>query len=245
MRACVAQEICTSDPPMNANGQSRQSTGPVRRPDGGESRLPQLPALLLIIFLTIWSLLAINPAERSTWLLENVLVILLIPALIWGYYRAPLTHTAYAMTFAFLVLHEIGAHHTYSLVPYANWLSQWPGIDINAIFGWERNHFDRLLHFLHGLLLTEPTRQVIVSLSNIRGPWSHIVGIAMTMSLALLYELIEWAAAIVFGGDLGQAYLGTQGDIWDPHKDMALATLGAIIAAPAFAFALHQQQAQH
>lgn len=191
-----------------------------------------LAAWLLLIFLAISVLLAINPVEREAWLLENVIVIATLAVIVWNHSKAPLTNTAYLMIFVFLVLHEIGAHYTYSKVPYDGWSNSVTGITVSEAFGLERNHYDRLLHFLHGLLLTEPTRQFLLRVSHVKGLWSYIFAITMTMAMAMIYELIEWRAAIIFGGDLGVAFLGTQGDVWDAHQDMALASVGAILIIP-------------
>jgi putative membrane protein len=101
---------------------------------------------------------------------------------------------------------------------------------LNEHFGWQRNHFDRVIHFTYGLLLAYPFREIFLRIARARGFWGYFLPLDLTMSSSLLYELIEWLAAEVLGSDLGQAYLGTQGDIWDAHKDMALASLGALIA---------------
>ena len=97
-------------------------------------------------------------------------------------------------------------------------------------FAGGRNHFDRLVHFLYGLLLAYPIREMFLRIGNVRGFWGYFLPLDLTMSTSMLYELIEWAAAELIGGDLGAAYLGTQGDVWDAHKDMALASMGALIA---------------
>jgi putative membrane protein len=96
--------------------------------------------------------------------------------------------------------------------------------------GWERNQFDRLAHFLYGLLLAYPTREVFLRVAKVRGFWGYFLSLDLTMSTSMSFELLEWAVAEVFGGPLGVAHLGTQGDPWDAHKDMALAGLGAFIA---------------
>jgi putative membrane protein len=93
-----------------------------------------------------------------------------------------------------------------------------------------RNHCDRLVHFCYGLFLAYPIREMFLRIGNVRGFWGYFLPLDLTMSTSMLYELIEWAAAEFFGGELGMAYLGTQGDVWDAHKDMALASLGALIA---------------
>ena len=98
------------------------------------------------------------------------------------------------------------------------------------MIGWERNNYDRVLHFLYGFLFAYPIREIFLRVANVRGFWGYFLPLDLTMSSSMLYELIEWLAVGVFGGELGMAYLGTQGDIWDAHKDMALASLGALLA---------------
>ncbi len=96
--------------------------------------------------------------------------------------------------------------------------------------GWDRNHFDRLVHFLYGLLMAYPFREIYCRIAYGKGFWGYFFPLLFTIAASVIFELFEWAAAEVFGGDLGVAYLGTQGDIWDAQKDMALASLGAFIA---------------
>jgi putative membrane protein len=183
---------------------------------------------LLLVFVAVWIALAINPSYRQDWLLENALVLLAVPILVAGYRRMPFSLPSCVMIFVFLCLHEIGAHYTYSEVPYDQWWQALTGHSLNAALGWQRNHFDRLLHLLFGLLITYPMREMLMRLAGLRGAWSYLLPLAAIMALSLLYELIEWSAALVFGGDLGTAYLGTQGDVWDAQKDMACAAVGAL-----------------
>jgi len=183
---------------------------------------------LLLVFGAVWIMLGINPSYRQDWLLENALVLLAVPILVAGYRRMPFSLPSCVMIFAFLCLHEIGAHYTYSEVPYDPWWQSLTGHSLNAALGWERNHFDRLLHLLFGLLITYPMREMLMRLAGLRGAWSYLLPLAAVMALSLLYELIEWLAALVFGGDLGLAYVGTQGDVWDAQKDMACAAFAAL-----------------
>jgi putative membrane protein len=104
------------------------------------------------------------------------------------------------------------------------------GRSLNGLFGWKRNHYDRLVHFSYGFLLVYPIRQILIQLAGVRGIWGYYLPFAVTSSSSADYELIEWGAATVFGGELGMAYLGTQGDIWDAQKDMALAASGALLS---------------
>jgi putative membrane protein len=187
-------------------------------------------AMLAIAFAIWFAILAINPASRSTWLLENALVFAFVAALAATYRSFPFSRTSYTLIFSFLCLHEVGCHFEYSEVPYDAWFEWLTGTSLNARMGWERNHFDRAIHFAYGLLLTYPIREIFLRVAQVRGFWGYFLPLDVAMSTSLTYELIEWGASVVFGGELGQAYLGTQGDVWDAHKDMALAALGALIA---------------
>ena len=182
------------------------------------------------MFLLAWGISACSPRYPADWLLENALVVAALPLLLFLWRRAPLSRAGWIAVFSFLCLHELGAHYTYSEVPYDTWAKALTGGTVNGLFGWERNHYDRLVHFLYGALLIIPLRDLIVRGTGLVGAWSYVLPVTFTMSTSLLYELIEWGAAAAFGGDLGMAYLGTQGDVWDGHRDMGLASLGAVIA---------------
>lgn len=187
-------------------------------------------AVLAGLFSLLWLALAISPVSRSAWALENVLVVAFILSL-W-FLRRWFTFSRISITliFLYLCLHEIGAHYTYSEVPYDAWIKSLTGYSLNETMGWSRNHFDRAIHFSYGLLLAYPIREIFLRIANVRGFWGYFLPLDLTMSTSMMYELFEWGAAEVFGGELGMAYLGTQGDVWDAHKDMALASLGALIA---------------
>jgi putative membrane protein len=102
---------------------------------------------------------------------------------------------------------------------------------LNDAFGLRRNHYDRLVHLAYGALLLLPFRELLMRSAGVRGFWSYFLPLDLVMSTSLLYELIEWGAVVVYGGDLGAAFLGTQGDEWDAHRDMALAGVGGLFAA--------------
>jgi len=183
---------------------------------------------LLAAFAAIWTALALAPWYRQDWLLENMLVFAALPLLAWGYRTLPFTRGTYACLFVFLVLHAIGAHYTYSEVPYDRAFEAVTGASLNALLGWERNHYDRMVHFLYGLLVTPAAIEILQARAPPRGLWRWLLPVCFMMSHSVLYEMIEWLAAEVFGGDLGQAYLGTQGDVWDAQKDSLLATAGSV-----------------
>jgi putative membrane protein len=186
--------------------------------------------VLSILFMIEWSILAIDPYDRKDWALENLLVLVFAIFLLLTYRRLTLSRISYTLIFIFLLIHEIGAHYTYAKVPYDEWFMSLFGTSLNELLGWERNNFDRVVHFSYGLLLAYPIREIYFRVADAEGFWGYFLPLDITMSTSMLFELFEWLAAEIFGGELGAAYLGTQGDIWDAHKDMGLASLGALIA---------------
>lgn len=186
--------------------------------------------ILSLLFFIEFILLAISPYDRSGWALENALVVVFIALMALSYRYFLLSRVSYSLIFLFICLHEVGSHFTYARVPYDEFLISTFNFSLNGFMGWERNHFDRLVHFLYGLLLAYPIREVFCRIANVKGFWGYFLPLDLTMSSSMIFELFEWAAAELFGGDLGTAFLGTQGDVWDAHKDMALASLGAFIA---------------
>lgn len=186
--------------------------------------------VLSVLFAALWVALAISPLYRDDWLLENLLVVVFVVAMAASWRHFQFSRVSYTLIFLFLCLHEVGSHYTYAEVPYNEWTEALFGRSLNDMLGWERNHYDRLVHFSYGLLLAYPLREVFLRVANVKGFWGYFLPLDITMSTSMIFELFEWGAAEMFGGDLGMAYLGTQGDIWDAHKDMALASLGALIA---------------
>jgi len=197
---------------------------------------PQYARWLLGLYWLQWLVWAYRPPFFQEWLLENVLPLLFVGLLIVTHRRFPLSNISYSLIFVFMCLHTVGAHYTYSLVPYQRWSQNLLGLGFDGLAGFQRNHYDRLVHFSFGLLLAYPIREVFVRIAGVRGFWGYYLPLDLTMSFSMLYELIEWWVALVFAGDIGQAYLGTQGDVWDAHKDMALATTGAVISMSIVSF---------
>ena len=190
----------------------------------------QLPITLLGVYIALWIWLAIAPLSREDWLMENLLVFVSLPLLVLTRHRLRFSNAAYTCIFAFFVLHAVGAHYTYSEVPYDEWWRALTGQTFNEQLGWHRNHFDRLVHFMYGALMLLPSVELFDRYAPGKSFWRWVVPLSFLMGHAMMYELFEWAAALVVAPDLGNAYLGTQGDPWDAHKDMALATLGSILA---------------
>jgi putative membrane protein len=188
------------------------------------------PAALLAAFAIFWLALAIGPSYRQDWLLENVVVFIAVPFFVITVGSLRFSNLAYTLLFVFLCSHEIGAHYTYSMVPYDEAFHALTGQSLDALLDFQRNHYDRLVHFLYGLLLLPLMAELFDAKSPPRTSlWAFLMPILFIESHSAIFELVEWLAAVVFGGDLGQAYLGTQGDPWDAQRDMALALLGATI----------------
>jgi len=180
------------------------------------------PYVLLALFAVALGFSAIKPWDFKNWLMENTLTAVFLLILLLTRKRLPLSNVSYTLIFVYLCFHVLGSHYSYSRVPI--------GVKITELMGWQRNHYDRFVHFLFGLLLAYPIRELFLRVAGVRGFWGYYLPLDVTMSFSMLYELVEWGAAEAFGGELGAAYLGTQGDEWDAHKDMALATAGAVIS---------------
>jgi len=192
----------------------------------------KVPSLLLLPALVVVMVVSgVGASYPQDWLLENALVFLAVPVLIWTYRSRPLSSLAYVQIFVFLVLHEIGAHYTYSEVPYDRWAEALIGASVSQALGLARNHFDRLVHFGYGLLLLRPIYELQkrAAATDVAVGWTYLTVYCVMLGLSATYELIEAGAAFVFGRDLGIAYLGTQGDVWDAQKDMGCAAVGALM----------------
>ena len=203
--------------------QSAQKARPPARANEQPFRERRLLHALCIGYALVWVVTAINPVKRDDWLMENLLVFATVPTLVVTYRRLPLSNAAYLLLFVFLVLHAVGAHYSYSEVPFGYWLKE--------TFHLRRNHFDRIVHFSFGLLLTFPLREIFVRLFGLRGDWAAVLAAAMIVAFSGFFEIIEAIVAHIVNPELGAAYLGTQGDVWDAQKDMALALLGAALVA--------------
>jgi putative membrane protein len=197
---------------------------------------PRYPLVLLILFLLYAAAWAVHPVDFKDWALENALTAIFLAFLIISYKRLPLSNISYTCIFVFLCLHTIGSHYTYSLVPYNEWTMKVFGRSLNSMLGWQRNHFDRLVHFNFGFLLAYPIRELFLRIAGVRGFWGYYLPLDVTISFSAVYELIEWTAAVKLGGELGTAYVGDQGDVWDAQKDMALASVGALVSMCVVAF---------
>jgi putative membrane protein len=193
------------------------ATAPIR----ADIRNNRVQQGLMLWYGPFWLLTGIAPLDRRDWLLENFLVVVFAAVLIATYRRFPLSDVSYGLITAFMTLHSIGAHYSYSNVPFGLW--------VQATFHQTRNHYDRLVHFSFGLMLAYPVREIFLRVANAKGFWAYYLPLDCILAFSAMYEILEsWFARIV-SPDLGDAWLGTQGDIWDAQKDMTAALLGASI----------------
>ena len=176
---------------------------------------------LVVIFLVTWVHLAFDVFDRTTWVVENVIMFLGAIYLIASYKKEPFSNNAYFLIFIFCLLQTVGAHYTYALVPAGDWVSDMLGI--------ERNHYDRLVHFSFGFLLALPLIEILKSQVNYKNTvYKHLLIVLIFFGFGGLYEVIEWMYAWYNqGNEASDAFLGSQGDIWDAQKDIFLAGLGA------------------
>lgn len=177
---------------------------------------------LVVWLIMLWVITAINPHFPRDWLIENLLVFIYGAILIFTYPWFKFSNFSYVLITLFLSLHLIGAHYTYANTPVGFWLQ--------PIFDFERNHYDRIVHFCFGLLIAYPFREVLLRLTKVKKQWSYFLAVSVILAFSAFYELLEAVVAMLVEPELGNAYLGTQGDEWDAEKDSFFAFSGAIIA---------------
>ena len=189
--------------------------------------------VLLCLYLIGFSLLAINPHDRADWAMENLFPIAQLAAVIIAYRRFKFTRLAYYMIFFYLLVQSWGGHFTYAEAAPFNWLRDH--------FHLARNHYDRLAHFMLGFLVAIPVREILMQVIQTSRRWLAFVTGSIILAIGAFYELIEWWVAILATPNLGDKFLGTQGDIWDTQWDMFLALVGAILTLAIFS-RLHDRQ---
>src|SRR6188474_2593183 len=176
----------------------------------------------ILIFALVWSNSFIGTTDIANWLLENTLSFIFVLLLIVTYKKHQFSDVSYLLICVYLCLHVYGSKYTYAENPFGYWLKD--------LFHMSRNHYDRIEHFCFGFLLAYPMREMFLKWLKYPRWVAWLLPIEITLSISAFYELIEWAVADLFFKAQGDAYLGTQGDIWDAQKDIFLAFCGAIIA---------------
>lgn len=194
--------------------------------------IPRPILISSLLVLLVMLVASIEPLEWSSYLLHQAGTILFMVVMGTIYRYCYLTNGAYLLSCGFIIIHIIGARYLYSYVPYDDWIQAVFDCRLGEIFGWQRNMYDRLVHFSYGLLLFSTMYQTLKCLLKINNPKALVIlTLMLNLSSSALYELFEWAIAMSLSPEDAEAYNGQQGDSWDAHKDMALALLGGIIAA--------------
>jgi putative membrane protein len=181
-------------------------------------------------FLCFLAASCLAPPYPDYLLMQHVPTVLAALALGYTAHRFPVSRGSFTSIVAFLCLHTVGARYLYSYVPYDAWTRAVFGFEVNATMGWERNHYDRLVHFCYGLLISVPVQQFERRHFGLSPALAGVLAVECILATSGAYEIVEWLVAAVFTPDWAEAFLGQQGDHFDAQKDMALATAGAIIA---------------
>lgn len=190
----------------------------------------KLPQFLLGLYIIVFIICAIEPYDRDVWWAENIPVFFVVGAIAWLSRLHHFSSTSYILMSVFIILHTIGGHYTFERVPF-DWVSE--------LFGFERNHYDRLAHFSVGFY-AYPIAEVLMTRRLVRTRWIvSLFPIFAIVTVAGIYEIIEWQYAMSANPEAGVAMLGSQGDIWDAQKDILADTLGAILVMVLF-FYQHQ-----
>ncbi|GEC05462.1 membrane protein [Streptomyces spinoverrucosus] len=179
-------------------------------------RLPLLLAALVVVALAVS---AWEPHDRATWFLETVWVIVGLPLLFLTWRRFPMTGLLCCLLAAHALVLVLGGHYTYAQVPLGDW--------VRDTFGLDRNPYDRFGHLMQGFAPAILVRELLVRTSPLRGSrWLAPLTVCACLAFSAVFEMLEWAAAVI-GGEAADAFLATQGDVWDTQWDMFCALIGA------------------
>ena len=194
--------------------------------------LPRAQKQLLGLLAALLLLAQIAQPYPEIALLQHIPTLVFLVASPWLLRRWPLSTASLACIIAFLALHTLGGRYAYSNVPYDDWARALTGTTLSDTFGWTRNHYDRLVHFAFGALSVVPVAEIARRWGGLTPRGATLTVLAWVLAISCLYEMFEWLLTIVAAGDTADRYNGQQGDIWDAQKDMAFATLGAILVLP-------------
>lgn len=192
-----------------------------KEPTGLSARYPHLLAIIFAVFFVI---LGIAPVSRDVWVAEVIPVVIVFALLVITFKDFRFSNFSYSLMAFWLFWHTVGGHYTFANVPFG-WITD--------LFGFERNHFDRIGHFSVGFY-AYPMAELVTRKRWCGPVLASYYGIFFIMSIAAGYEIVEWAFAEVVGGGAGIEFLGVQGDVWDAQKDMLADTLGALTVIAAF-----------
>jgi putative membrane protein len=176
----------------------------------------------LVIFFTVFIWSAVNPKDNFTWFLEVVPAVIGLVVMGWTYKSFPLTPLLYILILLHSIVLMVGGHYTYAEVPLFD--------TIKELFDLERNNYDKVGHFMQGFVPAMVAREIFIRKEIINGKgWMNFLIVCFVLAFSAFYELIEWAVAASTGED-AEAFLGTQGYVWDTQSDMAWALFGSVVA---------------
>jgi putative membrane protein len=184
--------------------------------------------MVTAVFITTW----IQPHWPKEQALQSTLTIMGFICLLWHDKKHSMRNFDFFALCFFITVHCVAARWLYSYVPYDAFLKSWLNWSPQKTFGFERNHFDRLVHFLYGTCFMPAIVNFIRQKNSITYHAALSIGVMSIMSSSLMYEWFEWLIALTLSPAQAEAYNGQQGDVWDAHKDMLLATFGAILIIP-------------
>jgi putative membrane protein len=184
---------------------------------------------LLVLYFLVLIVSCIQPIYPDEMYLQHSVTILIALLLIYTTVRNSLSNKAFALIVAFMIFHIVGARWIYSYTPYDLWMKNLTGFSINTYFGFHRNQYDRLIHFLFGFMMMIPIREIYSKWYKCPARIAILLAFLSILSLSMLYEVFEWTISIFLSPADAEAYNGQQGDFWDAQKDMALAFLGALL----------------
>ncbi|WP_433293502.1 DUF2238 domain-containing protein [Actinoplanes sp. CA-030573] len=182
-----------------------------------------LAVFLVVVAATWWR--PIHPAEQA---MHHSLTLIGLVALVLVQRARPLPYASFLLILLFLTLHSVAARWIYSFVPYDDWTRALFGVRLSEVFGWQRNNFDRLVHFSYGACFAPVIYRALREWRGWRPRWAAFAAVDIVLSTSALYELFEWGVAMTLAPQAAEAYNGQQGDMWDAQKDMSIATLGAV-----------------
>jgi putative membrane protein len=167
-------------------------------------------------------------------ILQHVPTVIAVAALLVLVRISSMSRYSFVCAIAFLWIHLLGARWIYSFVPYDDWVHSWCGCTLSEQFGWQRNHYDRFVHFASGILGVPIGSELLQRAAGVQPKDAAVLAVSLVLSVGAVYEILEWLIAVSLSPAHAEAYNGQQGDIWDPQKDLALAGFGAILSALVF-----------
>jgi putative membrane protein len=178
----------------------------------------------------------IHPDKVFDYFLENATAFVFLAVLAATYRVLPLSQLSYLLIFAYLSIHEFGAHYKYSDVPLGEWMKPW--LHTN------RNMYDRVAHFSFGLLCSYPLQEMFMRKAGVTSRWRYVLPVEAILSFSAIYEMLEAGAAMVLTPERGEEFVGMQGDMWDSQEDMFMAGIGSVVAVIVLAVIRHRKAAR-